>query len=207
MWLAPRVLAAYAVYLFTAFPVYNALTSPAVALSLKLVWLALAALAFARPAWSPFVLVALVPLVPWLTVYMRGIPQGLVHLIVLSQALPLLVRYVAGRGSVTFNWSRSIPHQDPAPDWIAWAWAVFVTVAIASVCAHYGGYQAVFDSWRTFFVEVREHLANYVFEGPNIELSNMIVAATALIDGLLAYLVVRRRCRENRKYLCCRPRR
>ena len=68
---------------------------------------------------------------------------------------------------------------------------MFVTVAIASVCAHYGGYQAVFDSWQTFWVEVREHLARYVFEGPNIEISNMIVAATALTDGLLVYLVVR----------------
>lgn len=191
VWLAPRVLAASAAYLFTTYPVYSALASPAVALSAKLVWLALAVLAFARPASSPFVLVALVPLVPWLTVYMRGIPQGLVHLIVLSQALPLLVRYVVGRGSVTFGRSRSIPHQEPAPDWIAWAWAVFVTVAIASVCAHYGGYQTVFDSWRTFWVEVSGHLTHYVFEGPNIELSNMIVAATALIDGLLVYLVVR----------------
>lgn len=191
VWLAPRVLAAYAVYLFTAYPVYHALMSPAVALNAKLVWVALAVLAFVRPAWSPFVLVALVPLVPWLTLYMRRLPLGLVHLIVLSQALPLLVRYVVGRGGVTFNRSRSIPHQEPAPDWIAWAWAVFVTVAIASVCAHYGGYQTFFDSWRTFWVEVHEHLANYVFEGPTIEISNMIVAATALIDGLLVYLVVR----------------
>jgi O-antigen ligase len=190
-WLAPRVLAAVVVYLFTAYPVYNALASPAVALNAKLVWLALAVLAFARPAWSPFVLVALVPLVPWLTLYLPHMPQGLVHLIVLSQALPLLVRYVVWRGSVTFNPSRSIPHQEPGPDWIAWAWAVFITVAIASVCAHYGSYQTVFDSWRTFMVEVREHLARYVFEGPNIEISNMIVAATALIDGLLVYLVVR----------------
>ena len=74
---------------------------------------------------------------------------------------------------------------------MAWAFAVFVTVAIASVCAHFGGYQAVFDSWQTFWVEVREHLAHYVFEGPNIELSNMIVAATTLTDGLLVYLVVK----------------
>jgi O-antigen ligase len=191
VWLAPRLLAAIALYLFTAYPVYSALTSPTVALIPKLVWLALAMLAFARPAWSPFVLVALVPLVPWLTVYMRRMPEGLVHLIVLSQALPLLARYVFGRANVTFNRSRSIPHQEPAPDWIAWAWALFVTVAIASVCAHYAGYQAVFDSWQTFWVEVREHLARYVFEGPNIEISNMIVAATTLIDGLLAYLVVR----------------
>ena len=93
VWLAPRVLAAYAVYLFAAYPVYSALTSPAVAFNAKLAWLALAVLAFVRPAWSPFVLVALVPLVPWLTTYMRRMPQGLVHLIVLSQALPLLVRY------------------------------------------------------------------------------------------------------------------
>jgi len=191
VWLAPRALAAFAVYLFTAYPVYSALASSDVALNAKLVWLALAVVAFARPAWSPFVLVALVPLVPWLTIYMRRMPQGLVHLIVLSQALPLLVRYVAGRGSVTFSRSRSIPHQQPAPDWIAWAWAVFVAVAIASVCAHYGGYQTFFDSWRTFWVEVREHLAHYVFEGPTIEVFNMIVAATALIDGLLVYLVVR----------------
>jgi O-antigen ligase len=189
VWLAPRVLAAYAVYLFTAYPVYTALTSPAVAFNAKLVWLALAVVAFVRPTWSPFVLVALVPLVPWLTIYMRRMPHGLIHLIVLSQALPLLVRYLFG--GVTFSRSRSIPHQEPAPDWIAWAWAVFVTVAIASVCAHYGGYQAVFDSWQTFMVEVREHLARYVFEGPNIEITNMIVAATALSDGLLVYLVVR----------------
>src|SRR5262249_19237593 len=86
---------------------------------------------------------------------------------------------------------RTIPHREPAPDWIAWAWAVFVVVAIASVCTHYSVYQTIFDSWRTFWVEVREHLAHYVFEGPNIELSNMIVAATALIDGFLVYLVVR----------------
>jgi O-antigen ligase len=191
VWLTPRVLAAFAVYLFTAYPVYHVLTAPSAALSVKLAWLGLAALAFARPAWSPFVIVALVPLVPWLTVYMRLVPLGLVHLIVLSQALPLLARYVVGRGSVTFSPSRSIPHQTPAPDWIAWAWAVFITVAIASVCAHYGSYQTVFDSWRTFWVEVREHLARYVFEGPNIEISNMLVAATALIDGLLVYLVVR----------------
>src|SRR5690349_942750 len=98
VWLAPRALAAFAVYLFTVYPVYNALVSPTVALSAKFVWLALAVLAFARPAWSPFVLVALVPLVPWLAVSMRKMPLGLVHLIVLSQALPLLVRYVIGRG-------------------------------------------------------------------------------------------------------------
>jgi hypothetical protein len=191
VWLAPRVLAAFAVYLFTVYPVYHALTVPSVAFNVKLAWIGLAVLAFARPAWSPFVLVALVPLVPWLTLYLPHMPQGLVHLIVLSQALPLLVRYVVWRGSVTFNPSRSIPHQEPGPDWIAWAWAVFITVAIASVCAHYGSYQTVFDSWQTFWVEARDHLARYVFEGPNIEISNMLVAATALIDGLLVYLVVR----------------
>jgi O-antigen ligase len=191
VWLAPRAIAAVAIYLFTAYPVYHALASPAVALTAKIAWLALAALAFARPAWSPFAIVALVPLVPWLTVSMRGVPQGVIHLIVLSQALPMLVLYVLGRGWDTFSRSRSIPHQETAPDWIAWAWAVFVTVAIASVCAHYGAYQTVFDSWSTFWVEVREHLGHYVFEGPNIELSNMFVASTALIDGLLVYLVVR----------------
>ncbi len=191
-WLAPRVLAAYAVYLFTAYPVYHALVSSDVALNAKLVWLALTVLAFARPAWSPFVLVALVPLVPWLTGYMRRMPQGLVHLIVLSQALPLLVRYVVGRWQVTFNRSRSIPHQEPAPDWIAWAWAVFVTVAIASVCTHYGG---VSDRLR-FVADVLGGSARAISrttcsKGRTSRLSNMIVAATALIDGLLVYLVVR----------------
>ena len=120
LWLAPRVLAAVAVYLFTVYPVYSALASPTVAFNAKVVWLALAVLAFARPAWSPFAIVALVPLVPWLTVSMRHMPLGLVHLIVLSQALPLLVRYVIDRGErVTFDRSRSASRQQPAPDWIA----------------------------------------------------------------------------------------
>src|SRR5262245_26984606 len=127
MWLAPRALAAYAVYLFTVYPVYHALISSDVAFNAKLAWLALVVVACVRPAWSPFVLVALVPLVPWLTLHVRRMPQGLVHLIVLSQALPLLVRYVVvarGEGRVTFNRSRTVPHREPAPDWIAWAWAV-----------------------------------------------------------------------------------
>lgn len=173
-----RLLAALAVVLFVSFPVTSALVEPSVLLSAKVLWVALTAMAFVRPAWSPYVLVALVPLVPWLPAYSPRIPQGLVHLIVLSQALPWLVRYVFGKAAIV-------------GDRLSWAWALFVGVAVASVLTHYGGYQAVYDSWSTFWIDARGDLFRYVLDGPNIELENMIIAATALADGLLTYLVVR----------------
>lgn len=176
--LASRIIAACAVVLFVAFPVTSALVEPSVFLWVKVLWVALTAMAFVRPQWSPYVLVALVPLVPWLPAYSLRIPQGLVHLIVLSQALPWLGRYVVGKATIV-------------RDRLSWAWALLVGVAVASVLTHYGGYQAVYDSWSAFWVDARGDLFRYVLDSPNIEMENMIIAATAFADGLLAYLVVR----------------
>src|SRR5262249_34170501 len=41
-----------------------------------------------------------------------------------------------------------------------------------------------------FWVEVRDYLARYVFERPNLELSTMLVAASTYVDGLLVVLVI-----------------
>src|SRR5262249_61474565 len=107
----------------------------------------------------------------------------------------LLVRVALGRrgsalGPVLGRASGAGGDRETLSDGVMWGWALLVCLAIASVFTEYTTYRIVFDSSSAFWVEVRDYLARYVFERPNLELSTMLVAASTYVDGLLVVLVI-----------------
>ncbi len=201
---ALRALALASALLFALFPVASALLAPDTSLRLKVCWLALFVLGLARPRWGAFAFIALAPLTPWLPYTYRHVPNGIIHLLVLSQALPLLLRLALGRAAlpprseVESNGGTGVRNDQPrvatpasVSDGVLWAWALLVCLAVASVFTEYATQRIVFDSFAAFWVELRDHLSRYVFERPNVELSNMLVAASTYVDGLLVFLIIR----------------
>lgn len=144
----------------------------------KIAWIAALLVGALRPAWGAWLLVGCVPLVPILPYTYSGVPHGVVHLAVLSQALPLLLRVARGR-------TRS--DADPICNGLM----LLVAIGVASVSAFYFGYRLAFPSTLAFTRELHGHLSHYVFWRPGKDVENTIVALSTFADGLLAYLVVR----------------
>ena len=190
MWLTPpRPILRAAVFLLcalaVAYPLRVFFESADYSLSLKLLWVALCALGAVRPEWGAYTMLA-VPLMPVWPSLSPHVPHGIVHLAVLSQALPLGLRVAAGR-----------PTRDiDAP---GWAWTLFVTVAAASALVTFAAYQVSFATSAEFFGEVHLLLDDYVARRPGPGLGNMFLAASAFADGWLAYLVVRESIPASRR--------
>ena len=94
---------------YLAAPGWSIVASPAVQGPLRIALLALAAIAVARPAWSPALIIGLVPLLPVWPSLVPTVPDGVVHLVVATQAIPWIVRRVVGRRgagtSMTGGWA------------------------------------------------------------------------------------------------------
>ena len=73
------------------------LASPLLPTSLRLALAALTLVAVLRPLWSPAVLMGLIPLLPVWPSMVPAVPDGIVHLVVATQAIPWLVHRVLGR--------------------------------------------------------------------------------------------------------------
>ncbi|MPZ19114.1 MAG: hypothetical protein GEV06_14545 [Luteitalea sp.] len=184
-----RVIAAIVLAFLVAFPVQAALLTPAVAWWFKLAWLGLVAIGVLRPSWSPAILVVATPLSPILPVTWPAIPAGLVHLTIMSQALPFLARVVIGRVASP---------RDP----VTASWALVVIVALSTLAGPHLGYLLAGGSLDAWWLEVQLKAARYVFE-PTPSLSfGGVVSCTVLLDGLLvAAMVVKLTTAEARRPL------
>lgn len=163
-----------------AFSVRAVLLSPDIALWFKLIWVLLLGIGVVRARWGALLLLTIVPWLPWLPALDRGhtIPFGLIHLLVASQALPLLIQVALGR--------TRIEGDEPT-----WSWTLLGALALASLTVNYAAYRLIFDSSAAFWSEMAAQAGRYAFERPGLEQENMIVASTTLIDGLLVYLLLR----------------
>jgi O-antigen ligase len=173
-----RFLALAGLLLLSAYPVRVALVEPEISLLFKIGWMALLGLGLVRPLAGVVAFVAIVPLVPILPYASASVPHGIIHLLVLSQALPLLARWGVGRRT---------PPTDPV--WIAWL--LLVAIGAASVASVHAAYSLAFASRLEFLRELHAHLSAYVLEPPGPTLEYMLVALTAFLDGLLVYAIVR----------------
>lgn len=162
---------------FAAFPVRAFLASPEAPLALKIAWCALAA-AGVFPVWRARLLIAGAPLLPWLPFAHENVPGGIVHLLVLSQALPWLVQ-------------RALDRRAPALDAIGRWWGVLLLTALCGAASYYAALATTFDGLAPFADEMRTQLDRYVRLGPTIDVSALVVACTAFADALLAWLIVR----------------
>ena len=170
--------AAIAVLLLLAFPVRAFLGSSDVPVLLKLLWCVLPVLGLARPTWGAATILALVPLVPIWPHLFGGVPFGVVHLVVIGQAVPTLGRLARGQ-------------RLPVGDVVLPAFALVAAVAFASLVSWQTAYVRASPAPLDAAADVMRLLARYVFFPPGPHLAAGAVAFTTFADGLLAYLVVR----------------
>ena len=173
-----RLLALLLAALFLAFPIRAAFVTPLVPFWLQAGWVLLAVGATLRPVWRAHILLAAFPLLPWVPVEAKGVPFGIVHLLVLSQALPWLIEIVRGRAR-------------PPTDALSGAWIAFTLVAVCSAIVQFSGYALVFEHPADFWRELASYLRGYIFDAPGVDVSNMVIAPTTILDGALAFAIVR----------------
>lgn len=176
--LGGRVTVAVALLLILAFPVRAFLASPDIPVLVKLLWCGLPVLGFVRPRWGAMTILALVPLMPIWPHLVGGVPMGIVHLVVIGQAIPTLVRLARGQ-------------QPPVGDVVLPAFGLVVAVAFASLASRLTAYVQASPAPGDAGVDALRLLATYVFLQPGPHLAAGAVAFTTFADGLLAYLVVR----------------
>ena len=172
-----RVPALLTALLFAAFPVRAALADPQLPWTFKLGWVLLFIAGLIKPAWRAPLVLIVVPFAPWVPFETKGVPYGLVHFVVLSQAIPWLLHRgdiePAGRGPV------------------AWSWLLLVSLALASLIVQYAGYAIDFETSGAFWLELGRHLADYPDARPGPRLEHMLGAAMAIATGALVFALVR----------------
>jgi O-antigen ligase len=173
-----RLLALLPLLLFAVVPVRIFLLSPDARLGVKLAWLAALALGALRPRAGTLLLLG-APLLPIWVVHVDGVPQGIIHLLVLSQALPWLARVALGRDRAS---------ADPVALWLA----CFVTAAAVSVLVRIAALGQGFYSAGDILRAVQPLAAQYLFVSPGPGLVNMVLALSTIVDGMLVYLLIRR---------------
>ena len=157
-------------------PGWSILASPAMPGWTRALLLALAALAVVRPHWSPSVLIGVVPLLPVWPTLVPGLPEGIVHLVVATQAIPWLVFRLVGRRA---NRSSFVP-----------GWAVLVAVATVSL-----GVALTPEPWRGsdlshVWRQLQAQVPAYIFEVDHRQAPSALPEWTVLMDGLLCALIV-----------------
>lgn len=147
---------------------------------------ALLVIGCARPLWAPSLLLVVVPLLPVVPTLVADVPAAIVHLVVLTQAVPVLLRRAA-RG-VTETPMSFLP-----------GWAVFLSVCAVSVAVDLTPGQwrwaAVAEVWR----DVASQVPAYVFMAQATQEGRALPLLIALVDGLLcAFIVQQTVTRETR---------
>lgn len=176
--MAAQALALATALAFAIFPVRVFLASPEAPLTLKFAWVALTA-AGMIPAWRARLLIALTPLIPFLPYAIAGTPGGVVHLLVLSQAIPWLIH-------------RAMTRRAPAVDAIGRLWLLLLLVAVCGAVPFYAALSVGFDGLRPFLSDLALQFEQYVtLLGPSVDIVNIVAACTAFADGVLAWLIVR----------------
>ena len=141
-------------------------------------WAALALAAVVRPIVRAPVLILLTPCLPWLPFAVEGMPHGVVHLLVLSQAIPWLVQ-------------RAFDRRAAPVDAMGRLWLLFLLTALCSAAPFYAAFALRFDGLTPFLADLSDQLARYVQIPPSIEIANLLAACAAFGDAVLAWLIVR----------------
>jgi O-antigen ligase len=173
-----RLLLLLAAALYVAGPLAAVATTPTVPGWLVAALGGLLVANIAVPAAGPAVLLGVVPLLPVLPVLAPAIPPALVHLVVLTQAIPTLVRLAlrrtAGRGTPIF----------------AVAWGLFVLVAFVSVGAWMTPDRLRASALEQVWRDLASQVPSYVFATRTTAEVVAIPQLATLADGLLCALVV-----------------
>jgi len=163
-----------AVYL--AGPAWVVLVSPAIPGLLRIALLTLAGLAALAPRWSPTILLGLVPLLPIWPALMPALPDGLVHLVVATQAVPWLVRRLLGHRGVG---------NSMVPGWGLFAAVGTVSLLVGLTPEPWRGLDLP-HVWRL----VAAHVPSYIFEADHARGSSTWLVWTVMVDGLMCALIV-----------------
>ena len=173
-----RAAVAAVLLVLVAYPARVFLTASGTPLALKAAWLCALALAAWRPS-TGVLLLLVTPLLPIWPYLFPVVPPGLIHLLVLSQAIPLLTRRVV----------RDVPLRF---DGVAWAFVGLFGVAFVSVVVTMVGVRQSSVDPGQFFADLDALLHRYVFQRPGGPgLSNIVIALSTLGDGVLAYVTMR----------------
>ncbi len=142
----------------------------------RVLLLALVVLAVVRPRWSPIVIIGVVPLLPVWPTLVPGLPEGIVHLVVVTQAIPWLVFRLVGHRAER---SSFVP-----------GWAVLVAVATVSL-----GVTLTPEPWRGadlphVWRQLQAQVPAYIFDVDRRHAPSALPEWTVLMDGLLCALIV-----------------
>ncbi len=175
---AGRLAALVAALAYLAGPGLVVAVSPDVPGALRVALVALTVVAGFRPAWSPAILLLIVPLLPVWPTLAPTIPPAVVHLVVATQVVPWLLRRAAGRPAAST--AAALP-----------AWGVFVLVAAVSLLVAFTPAHLS----RAEFAHLGRYLSAqvpaYVFLADPSGESRALPLFTALADGLFCILLVR----------------
>jgi O-antigen ligase len=173
-----RLAALLFLLLFAAWPARVFLLSPDVHPGVKLAWLAALAAGAAAPHAGTLLLLG-APLLPVFAERLDGVPAGIIHLLVLSQALPWLARVALGRERVAL---------DTVSPWLA----ALLLAGAASMLVRIAALGAGFYSAADTASALHQLGTEYIFVPPGPGLANILMALSTFADGALAYLLVRR---------------
>ena len=161
---------------YLAAPGWVLLLAPELPTWLRFALVALTVLAVARPHWSPAVLIGLVPLLPIWPTLVPDVPDGIVHLVVATQAIPWMVYRLLGRRAERSS--------------MAAGWSLFVAVATVSLLVAFTP-----EPWRGVDLPhvwrlIRNDVPAYMFGVEHLMAVSGIPVWTVLADGLLCALIV-----------------
>ncbi len=184
-WRLPLLLVAG---LYAAGPLGAALTAATVPWWIVASLLALLVLATAAPTLASAVLLGLVPLLPILPRLVDGTPAAIVHLVVLTQAIPVLVRFALR------------PAPSPASPVFVLGWGLFLLVAAVSLGVDLTPDRlrgaAVDEVWRDLSFQV----PSYIFATRAMSEVSALPHLLTLADGLLCALVVHATVTRERRH-------
>lgn len=143
-------------------------------------------LGWIRPHWAPAVLLLLVPLLPVTPTLDPRVPAAIVHLVVLSQAVPVLLRRALSGA------------REPRLSFLV-GWSVFLVACAASLAVELSPDRFrsadLLGAWR----EVASQVPSYVFVAQATQDGRAIPLFIALFDGLLCALVVQSTVTRDRR--------
>lgn len=147
---------------------------------------ALLLLGWIRPGWAPAVLLLLVPLLPVVPTLDGDVPAAIVHLVVLSQAVPVLLR-------------RALSGTRLARVSFIAGWSVFLVACAVSLAVELSPDRFrsadLVGVWR----EVASQVPSYVFVAQATQDGRALPLFIALVDGLLCALVVQSTVTRDRR--------
>jgi O-antigen ligase len=173
-----RLAALVVAAVYIAGPGLAIVTSPRVHPALALALGALTALAWVRPAWSPAVLLGLVPLLPVWPTISPAVPAAIVHLVVVTQVVPWMLRRALGARPAST--AAAVP-----------AWGVFLAIAAVSVVVVFAPVRWTSTELVRAAGIVAAQVPGYLFLMEPVGEARALPLFVALLDGFCCMLLVR----------------